>query len=297
MNARHGPSALFLLSLSVVALLATGRTAVAAESYDNCTGTIASLPAVLSSQGVWCMKGDLSTASTVGNAITVTTNNVTIDCNGFKLGGLAAGTGTTAIGILADDRFNVTVRHCSLRGFAVGIGITGTGGGHVIEDNRFDAIRFIGMTVEGDGSTIRRNRLLDTGGSTLVFPQFRGIAMFGSGEIIDNSVRIVDASSQPDADVIGIYLANAQGGSIRDNHVSGLVQGAGAGDEAMGIAVASSAGVAIRDNDLSAVDGHSGIRCAGGAGDDVVAIGNMIHRFATPILVCADGGGNWTSPP
>jgi hypothetical protein len=65
--------------------------AQAAESYDNCSGYIDSVPAVIATQGTWCLRKDLSTAQTSGNAIEIAANNVVIDCNDFKLGGLAAG--------------------------------------------------------------------------------------------------------------------------------------------------------------------------------------------------------------
>ena len=282
--------------LAAIAAASGAPPAQAAESFDSCAGTIASLPAVISTQGVWCMQGDLSSASTSGNAITVTANNVTIDCNGFKLGGLAAGPATTSFGIFAENRTNITVRHCNLRGFLAGIAIVGTGGGHVVEDNRFDGITFVGVSVEGDGSAIRRNQVFDTGGSTLEpVAQLQGITLLGSGDIIDNAVRGVDASYLPEADVIGIFVANARGASVRDNRVSGLVKGTGAGDNAIGIAVATSAGVAIRGNDLDTIEGDIGIRCTSGAAKSV-ARENVMHDFAVPILNCADGGGNWTWP-
>src|SRR5690606_14805653 len=101
----------------------------------------------------------------------VTTNNVTIDCNDFKIGGLAAGSGTATYGIYANDRFNLTVRNCNIRGFQIGI-ITTEGGGHLIEDNGLDANTYIGIRVRSSGSTIRNNRVVDTGGSTV----FRGTA-------------------------------------------------------------------------------------------------------------------------
>jgi len=46
---------------------------------------------------LYCFTGNIATAIT-GVAITIATNNVTLDMNGFKLGGLAAGTGTRARG-------------------------------------------------------------------------------------------------------------------------------------------------------------------------------------------------------
>lgn len=57
-------------------------------------------------QGVWRLRADISTAVSSGNAITVNSNNVIIDCNHFKPGGLAAGIGTQAIGIAGFDRLN-----------------------------------------------------------------------------------------------------------------------------------------------------------------------------------------------
>jgi hypothetical protein len=63
------------------------RAARAAESYDNCTGFITSLPATVSTEGAWCLKQDLSTAIASGNAITISSNNISIDCHDFKLDG------------------------------------------------------------------------------------------------------------------------------------------------------------------------------------------------------------------
>lgn len=126
----YAPIALFLAMSWLLPSPAT-----AAESYDNCTGFIDSVPATLSTQGTWCLRKDLSTAISSGAAITIATNNVTINCNDFKLGGLAAGVGTQAKGILASDRLNTTVRRCNVRGFLYGVSMEGAGGGHVIEDN------------------------------------------------------------------------------------------------------------------------------------------------------------------
>src|SRR4029078_12340445 len=100
--------ATYAIMLLLAALAASApRSAHAAESYDNCSGFITSLPAVISTQGTWCFKQDLATAITSGNAISINTNNVTLDCNDFKLGGLAAGAGTMTYGVAATSRVNV----------------------------------------------------------------------------------------------------------------------------------------------------------------------------------------------
>jgi len=77
---------------------------------------------VITSQGVYCLNHDLATAMTSGNAIDIQTNNVTVDCNGYKIGGLAAGPSSVAYGIHADTtRQNITIRNCGIRGFVEGI--------------------------------------------------------------------------------------------------------------------------------------------------------------------------------
>ena len=68
----------FLLA-AVAALL---PRAGSAETFHTCVGFIDALPAVLTSQGVWCLRQDLATSLNSGFAIEVKTNNVTIDCNG-----------------------------------------------------------------------------------------------------------------------------------------------------------------------------------------------------------------------
>jgi len=110
-----------LILMVVVASWLIPHPADAAQSYDNCTGFITSLPATISTQGTWCLNKDVSTAVTSGAAITIAANNVTLDCNDFKLGGLAAGLTTQAVGVYALDRFNISVRHCNIRGFYFGI--------------------------------------------------------------------------------------------------------------------------------------------------------------------------------
>ena len=174
---------LFRLLIVLSLLLATSQAAQAGETFDTCTGFIPSLPAVITSQGTWCLDTNRSTAVTSGNAITVAANNVTIDCNGFKIGGLAAGDGSEARGIAANDRMNVSVRNCTIRGFQTGIEILG-GGGHVVRDNRLDNNLYRGIYVGATRSLISGNDVYDTGG---VVGEAWGI--LSSGDVVDNTVE------------------------------------------------------------------------------------------------------------
>jgi hypothetical protein len=173
--------------LACAALWFVAGHARAAESYDNCVGFIDSLPATITTQGVWCLRKDLSTAMASGPAIRILANNVTIDCNDFKMGGLAAGDGSASVGILAQDRHNVRIRHCNLRGFFIGIDLQGDG--QVVESNQVGDSLLIGIRVAGHGSLVRGNRVLDTGGAP---PDEEGvqysIGIDALADVVDNLV-------------------------------------------------------------------------------------------------------------
>jgi len=254
----------------------------AAESYDNCTGFIDSLPATIATQGVWCLRDHLATAITTGAAITIATNNVTIDCNDFKLGGLAAGDASTAIGIFASGRQNATVRHCQLRGFFQGIALTGNG--HVVEDSRLDNNLFMGINIEGEHNLVQRNRVLDTGGA--VASNF-SIGISVEGDVFDNTVAGVFANGTD------IYSRGVQtygeGGVVRGNIVRGLVA-SGVGN-AVGIRAYSSS-TAIVDNRVSAGAAISGVGVYGAAAAQTFCSGNTVANFATAFSQCLDAGGN-----
>jgi hypothetical protein len=187
-----------------------------AETMHACRGFIDSIPATITAQGVWCLRHDLSTAITTGNAITVAANNVTVDCNGYKIGGLAAGDGSVANGIGATNRSNVTVRHCAVRGFATGISILG-GSGHLVEDNRLDNNLLVGVVAQGSSSVVRHNLVYDTGGR---IGAADAVGISAHGDIIGNRVSglIADAAN---GRVIGIHSAGAEA-VVRDNSVSGI---------------------------------------------------------------------------
>jgi hypothetical protein len=123
----------YRLFCAVLALVAFPTTQ--AETV-NCT-PISSLPYAITIQGVYCLKDNLSTAIASGSAISIETNNVVIDLNGYKLGGAGAGISTSAKGISATSRSNITIRNGIIRGFHYGISLTG-GSGDLIENMLLD---------------------------------------------------------------------------------------------------------------------------------------------------------------
>jgi nitrous oxidase accessory protein NosD len=282
-----------LAILLLVSLTVAGATDVAraAESYDNCTGYINSLPAVISTGGIWCLKHDLNTAIADGDAIHINgTNDVTIDCNNFKIGGLAAGIGTNATGIWAANLANFKVRHCNIRGFASGMYLQFATRA-VIEDNRFDnnTAVAIGISSDGTSSVVRRNQVFNTGGST-TNPDAIGILGAGSTDILDNTVTGVRATAGGGGNAIGIWSdqgdASVDGNRVRNVRKDGsglayAIRGTGYGR------------VIVRRNDLVANSSGTGITCTDATS---LAVDNAIIGFSTGITACTDAGGNVIAP-
>lgn len=171
-----------LLSLFAGVSIAPGTAH--AETYNTCAGFIDSVPANITTQGVWCLRKNLGSAITSGNTITIATNNGTIDCNDFKLGGLAAGESSQAFGVYANNQQNVAVRHCNVRGFNRGIYLS-RGAGHLVENNRLDNNLYIGISVSGDNNLVQRNRVFDTGGAT---NESYSYSISATADILDNTV-------------------------------------------------------------------------------------------------------------
>jgi hypothetical protein len=285
------------LCLTALALLSLNPRGARAETYQTCAGFIDALPATINTQGTWCMRKDLGTSLASGAAITIAASNVTIDCNNFKLGGMAAGAGTKTVGIQAINRQNATIRNCAIRGFYRGSELIGSG--HAVLDSRFEGNTNFGIYLFGDNMLVRGNRVTNTGGST-------------GGGIWD---RIA----------VGIYLESSYAATIQDNTVEGVVATEGGNGYAYGI-IGSAVMGSIKGNTISTVvaDGTGlamGIRngyvnSRAVAQDNVVVAGtapvagtgmscahdgmmmraNVVRGFATTVEACTDIGANVMAP-
>ena len=253
----------------------------AAESYDNCTGFVTSLPATLSTQGTWCLKKDLSTSITSGAAITIGNNNVILDCNDFKVGGLAAGVGTITLGIYAIERVNTTVRNCNLRGFQFGMFLYG-GRGQLIEDNRIEQSTVTGILVYGDGVTVRRNRVMDTGGRPDSQLSSGIDASFGSVSVTDNRIDGVTVTGSGGfGHVYGIDL-NSGPADVTRNFITNLVPATGG--HAQGIRGNAVAPSNIHGNTVMNAVTVTGWGIHGGA--NAACHGNTVSRYSTSTFAC-----------
>lgn len=281
------PNYLLGVLLTVVGALAISRPAHA-ETYATCAGFIEALPATITTQGTWCLRKDLNTSISSGNAITIATNNVTIDCNNFKIGGLGAGDGSIANGISAASRSNATVRNCSIRGFYRGVTLPG-GSGHLVQDNLVDQSLLTGIHVTGENNRVQRNRVNDTGGATGLD---YAVAIEANADVIDNTVSGVFAAADTTyADGIVLY---GSGNTARGNQVRGLLP-AGSEGNALGI-YAIDSGIRISDNHVSVATKTAGNGIEGSADGNTFCTGNSVANFDTPYLSCDQNVGNLPAP-
>jgi hypothetical protein len=291
-----------MIRLFTAAVLASAclwaSPAQAAMSYDNCTNFVATLPATISTQGTWCLNKDLATAITAGSAITIATNNVTLDCNDFKLGGLAAGMATRTVGVMASGRTNITVRNCAIRGFYKGIQLNdGASAGHLIEGNRLDGNTWIGIDVGGDGSVVRGNRLTNTGGGTGIVNAIKalGIYSYGDVEILGNLINGVIPAAGSNGQAMGINPGFNLVGSVIDNNIKNVIADGGA--YSYGILFHGTTGrVSVDSNNIVGPGNATSVGVYCPAGNKIVLAGNVASGWNEAQVACHFDGGNVVVP-
>ena len=202
--------ALFLITLA---------TSIQAETI-NCT-PITSVPVTITAQGLYCLTGNVATSQTTGNAITINANNVTLDLNGWKVGGQGAGLGTQAFGIVSSSN-NVTIKNGIVRGFYWGIELTGNGA--VVQGMLVDSNIYVGITADGLGALVENNQVVNTGSDTLS-AVFAIDAEGTSATIINNTVAGMTVTSG--GSEYGILMYG--GGTARDNVISNTALPSGGG--------------------------------------------------------------------
>lgn len=276
-------SMIFVLAIFVAAVPCTDSRA--AESYDNCTGFIDSIPTTISTQGVWCLRRDLAGNISSGASITIAGNNVTIDCNGYKLGNLAAGIGTLASGIRS-ERINSVVRNCNVRGYAIGIDLSGESA--LIERNRLDSNTSIGIRAVGEGSVVQYNLVYDTGNAT-IHRFATGIQSDNEVDVLDNKVAGVFLSLPIGATggVHGVQIGAKGRGLVARNRITRVRYSfQGGGSIAYGgIRSYATSGSYLRINDNALLDSSNSLLvCI--VNSDTRARGN----FGSPIVGCVDDG-------
>lgn len=307
-----------VLFFTACAAMTAAAPALAETIY--CTN-ITSVPITITAPGIYCLKQDVNTGITSGAAITINANNVTIDFNDYKLGGLTGGPNTMASGVYANARSNITLRNGNIRGFRTGIYLNGANGGpgsgHLVENNLLDGNTSIGIFASGAGVVVRGNRVVNTGpgpGGTLAYGIY-GIFLNHS-VIQDNSVS--DTQSSVNARGIDLYIASAVDISRNSIATTTTSRGDAYGISATqsgrlnisensilntkaylyadGVYLVDTASVIVRGNDIVAIDGDVDAGIAGSAITRVLCRDNTVVESTMGNFGCTTESGTVTTP-
>lgn len=248
-----------------LALIVPGA-AVHAETTD-CT-VIMSTPFIITAPGIYCLK-----SSVTGN-ITINTDDVVLDLNGHVL---ESGTPGAGAGVLAFERQHITIRNGTLRGYNTAIQINGsrTSRSHLVEYLRVIDNSGSGITVQGDGSVVRHNMLLNNGYAAGPGARFALLATGDGVHVTDNEV--IDSGRDATGEVVGIRMGGS-GVAVERNVVSNTEIGV---HSSRGILV--SAGATGRNSIVNnrVVNMKIGIFHTGGS---AVFMDNTVGGATTPFL-------------
>ena len=261
----------------------------AAESYAACSGFIDAVPASISTQGTWCLRGDRFTSQASGAAISILADNVTIDCSGFRISGLGAGASTNAIGITAGaSRLNATIRHCRIQGFKYGVALFGAH--DLVERNRFDYSRYVGLYARGEHQVFRDNEVMATGGRPGEVWAYGIWAVGPALRLSRNTVHGV----RPSPNEIGNRYPTGiiASGVIEDNHVSGL----DVGEAGIAWGLVGQGRSVIRRNSIVQGAPTQGTAIMGGGSLNGLCRGNDAILYKDGIVLCKLAGQNMFLP-
>jgi hypothetical protein len=281
---------LALLALLALALASRPLPAAAADSLDACDETLATLPAVITAPGTYCLDQNFTLTLETDAAIYVQASNVVVDCHDHLVENVGASAASNAYGLLSVQNADVAVRRCRFAGFHIGIDlhIDAEGARLLVEDSRVLGSGQNGIFVQGNGSVVRRNRVFDT-----VAPTPNGsptaMVLIGNIDVLDNTIAGVVPNGTGRA--TGIYSLNNLSGTIAGNRIRNV-----AGDNAIGIRADTNRAVAIRGNDLvgePAATDTTGLYCSAVEGR---ARDNVLSGWDTGILTCGVGAANVVKP-
>ena len=212
-----------VITLSLIFISAPKVWAETTDCKREITGTD-----TIDSSGVYCLTANISTSATSGYAIEITTDDVVLDLNGHTIKNTSTDTTRTTVGIGTSSSLkNVTIKNGTVKGFYYGIGFSGVNGTkHLVEDIAAEGNTYRGIYVHGNFHTIRNNRVLNTGGST-VTSDIKGIFTPGNqgGRIINNDVSATTAAGSDTA--YGISFTYANNAVVRNNRITQTTSGSG----------------------------------------------------------------------
>lgn len=225
-------------NLLVLGLSLLSTAAMAAECV-----VVDRVPATLANPGRYCLADDL-VAPKAG--ITITGDNISLDCGGYAIDGSSHKPRSTARGIYAASSDNVRVENCIVKGFAEGIRLGGFG--NSIQGNTVIASLAKGIMLVGDAGVISGNRVYDIGGSALAAWGTHGIYLSGSADISENIVAGITPPAASRRNAFGIYATTADASHFSRNIVRNVLGSGGA--QGLGLTLHNTSNAVVKENSL-----------------------------------------------
>lgn len=221
---RRKQSAHWLLLFQLILAGVSGGDARAETTNLSGATEITSLPITITQPGTYYLSRNWQLNLPGGNALTIAANDVIIDLNGHTIANSA--TPSSAVGVYAQNKSNLTVRNGTLATFGVAVNIW-TGwmpiSGVLIEDLRITGCRNRGVSLTANSSIVRRCRFDKLGGSTSPGSADAIFLSGGNNRVLDCDIADVKPNgTNTFASAIYLYLGDA---IVERNRISSVPYG------------------------------------------------------------------------
>lgn len=281
---------LTLCAMTIATALFTSPT----KAETTLCTEIWTLPAVIATEGVYCLKQNLTStaahdaaASPLEGAISIQSNNVVIDLNGFTLSNEASGAGANLNGIASINLQNIEIRNGTISGFRNGILHAGWNSSrHLIHNINASDNNESGIKVVGPNHIVRKNRVTNTGPGDHNVEAVGIAVLYGQNSVVSQNIVNGVSETQRAIGIGGIFGVALQ---VSDNSIFDVKDAS----EKYGLLVFSSSQVALAQNHIinPSIAGNVGIYDYGFA-TNIGCIGNTIVNYSTPTDGCDTSVGN-----
>jgi len=268
-----------IISSAAVAFCLTTFTARA----DNCS-VINAIPHVIRAPGNYCVASDLEASLTGGKAISIASDNVTLDLQGHAVKSRLDSGDDDGVGIYAFGKMNVVVKNGSVIGFKYGIWLNDDvpykrSHDNIVENITVDASGQIGIWILGANNIVRNNHVSHSGKSALNTETVYGILSSGNVVHIHNN-DVSEMRHAAGSTANSIAIRESKDAFVENNRLTNITNGDGM---SFGINVSQSNNVSINSNVIAGMT-H-------GVFFDKTSDGKYVGNVTTEMMVRAYTGG------
>lgn len=186
---------------------------------------ITTIPYTISSPGYYELGSNISSTNSNFSAITINSDNVTLDLKNYTLSNSGAGPNTISNGVYANQRKNVTIQNGAVSNFLYGIRLEDTSTNYSVSNYLVKNVKtlsntFRGMCISGTNNSVTCCIVDDTQGCTFFSNAFScGIEVKGVCNYVARNV-ISTVFPQGTGEGLGISVSDGGNGSlIEDNKI------------------------------------------------------------------------------